>query len=124
MNKKDGFNGSLQIGDRLFPESIELGLGDVVTAENIETLTAIFTNESLDKAIEDSIGMGECITIIVDDIPHYAKRLQRTNWDVDWDRIHPNEITIFGDKPSDSDEPQHWVLRLVSNVPQSNPYAE
>ena len=42
---KDGFNGSLQIGDKLFPESVELGFGDVVTAENIEALTAIFTAE-------------------------------------------------------------------------------
>ena len=42
---KDGFTGTLIIGDRLFPESINLGLGTIVTADNIEELTSIFTNE-------------------------------------------------------------------------------
>ena len=44
-NKKDGFTGTLILGDRLFPESIDLGLGTIVTADNIEELTSIFTNE-------------------------------------------------------------------------------
>jgi hypothetical protein len=42
---KDGFTGTLTIGDRLFLESIDLGLGTIVTADNIEELTSIFTNE-------------------------------------------------------------------------------
>lgn len=45
MNEKDGFTGSLRIGDRLFPECAELGFGLTVTAENIEALTALFTAE-------------------------------------------------------------------------------
>jgi hypothetical protein len=44
-NLKDGFTGTLIIGDRLFLESIDLGLGTIVTADNIEELTSIFTNE-------------------------------------------------------------------------------
>ena len=44
-NLKDGFDGTLTIGDRLFLESIDLGLGDVVTEDNIEELTSIFTSE-------------------------------------------------------------------------------
>jgi hypothetical protein len=58
MNKKDGFNGTLAIGDKLFPESADLGLGDVVTAENIAELTMIFTNEALVTAVADSVATG------------------------------------------------------------------
>ena len=42
---KDGFTGTLTIGDRLFPESIDLGLGTIVTVDNLDELTSIFTNE-------------------------------------------------------------------------------
>ena len=42
---KDGFTGTLTIGDRLFPESIDLGLGNYVTADNIDELTSIFSSE-------------------------------------------------------------------------------
>ena len=45
QNIKDGFTGSLQIGDILLPESADLGFGLIVTAENIEALAAIFTAE-------------------------------------------------------------------------------
>ena len=44
-NKKDGFTGNLNIGDRLWKESIDLGLGNYVTANNIEELTKIFSSE-------------------------------------------------------------------------------
>ena len=44
-NLKDGFTGTLTIGDRLFPESIDLGLGNYVTEDNINELMAIFSSE-------------------------------------------------------------------------------
>lgn len=46
QNIKDGFNGTLEIGDTLLPECDDLGFGLIVTPENIEALTAIFTAES------------------------------------------------------------------------------
>jgi hypothetical protein len=46
-NLKDGFTGDLIQGDRLFPESIDLGLGNYVTADNIEELMAIFSSEPI-----------------------------------------------------------------------------
>jgi hypothetical protein len=42
---KDGFTGTLTIGDRLFLESIDLGLGNYVTEDNINELMAIFSSE-------------------------------------------------------------------------------
>ena len=45
QNIKDGFNGSLSIGDILLPECEDLGFGLTVTEENIEALTSIFTAE-------------------------------------------------------------------------------
>ena len=45
QNIKDGFNGTLEIGDILLPESADLGFGLIVTKENIEALTSIFTAE-------------------------------------------------------------------------------
>ena len=45
QNIKDGFTGTLEIGDILLPECEDLGFGLIVTAENIEALTAIFTAE-------------------------------------------------------------------------------
>ena len=113
---KDGFTGSLQIGDKLFPESIELGLGDVVTAENIDELTAIFTNESLITAVADSVA-----TALPIDVPiPYASVdaaiafLRSRFVDVDWDTF-PNYVTIFGDDQrieGDEDEGL-WVLNLI-----------
>ena len=45
QNIKDGFTGTLEIGEILLPECEDLGFGLIVTAENIEALTAIFTAE-------------------------------------------------------------------------------
>jgi hypothetical protein len=117
---KDGFTGSLQIGDKLFPESIELGLGDVVTAENIDELTSIFTNESLITAVADSVA-----TALPIDVPiPYASVdaaigfLRSRFVDVDWDGF-PDRVTIFGDDPSVPVSPNgdgyeaHFVLNLV-----------
>lgn len=117
MNKKDGFNGSLQIGDRLFPESIELGLGDVVTAENIDELTRIFTNESLTTAVSDSVATGQPVTVTLqslDAIDAAIAFLRSRFVDVDWDTF-PTYVTIFGDDQrieGDEDEGL-WVLNLV-----------
>ena len=116
MNKKDGFTGSLQIGDRLFPESADLGLGDVVTAENIDELTTIFTNESLITAVADSVATALPIDV---NIPYVnidaAIALLRSRFvDVDWDTF-PTYVTIFGDDQrieGDEDEGL-WVLNLV-----------
>lgn len=116
MNSKDGFNGSLQIGDKLFPESIELGLGDVVTAENIDELTKIFTNESLITAVADSVatGLPVDVSIAIDSVESAIAFLRSRFVDVDYDRF-PNRITIFGDDQrieGDEDEGL-WVLNLV-----------
>ena len=116
QNIKDGFTGSLQIGDRLFPESIELGLGDVVTAENIDELTAIFTKEALLTAVADSTATGLPIdvTIHADSIESAIAFLRSRFADVDWDTF-PNRVTIFGDDQRiEGDEDQGlWVLNLV-----------
>ena len=45
QNIKDGFTGTLEIGDILLPECEDLGFGLIVTEENIEALTSIFTAE-------------------------------------------------------------------------------
>jgi len=115
QNIKDGFTGSLQIGDTLFPECVDLGLGDVVTADNIEELTRIFTNESLLTAIDESIALGRAVTVQVSNVEAAAHWLKRNQWDVDWDNIE-GTITIFGDRPSKSDEPESWVLYLVESA--------
>ena len=116
MNKKDGFTGSIQIGDKLFPESIELGLGDVVTADNIEELTSIFTNESLITAVADSVATALPVDV---NVPYVnvdaAIALLRSRFvDVDWDTF-PTYVTIFGDDQrihGDEDEGL-WVLNLI-----------
>jgi hypothetical protein len=136
MNIKDGFTGSLQIGDKLFPESIELGLGDVVTAENIDELTRIFTNESLSlnpmqnfnlsaesvaairTAIADSIATGQCVTVPITDLENTLRFIGCHYDDCDFD-CFLNQTTIFGDDPSIpvSEEGDgyeaHFVLNLV-----------
>lgn len=116
MNKKDGFNGSLSIGDKLFPESIELGLGDVVTAENIDELTAIFTNESILTAVADSTATGLPVDVTVSyvNIDAAVAFLRSRFVDVDWDTF-PTYVTIFGDDQrieGDEDEGL-WVLNLI-----------
>lgn len=42
---KDGFTGTLEIGDILLPECEDLGFGLVVTDENIDPLTYLFRAE-------------------------------------------------------------------------------
>ena len=116
MNLKDGFNGTLAIGDKLFPESADLGLGDVVTAENIEELTAIFTKESLLTAIADSTATGLPIDVPISlvNTDSAIAFLRSRFMDVDWDTF-PNRVTIFGDDQriqGDEDEGL-WVLNLV-----------
>jgi hypothetical protein len=117
MNKKDGFNGTLAIGDKLFPESVELGLGDTVTAENIDELTSIFTNESILTAVADSIATGQPVTVTLpslDAIDGAVGFLKQRFVDVDYDRIGCS-VTIFGDDQriqGDEDEGL-WVLNLV-----------
>jgi hypothetical protein len=125
MNKKDGFNGSLSIGDKLFPESADLGLGDVVTAENIAELAAIFTNESLITAVADSVATAQLVTVTLPSLAAVDAAvdfLKQRYVDVDFDGIG-NGVTIFGDdqrihvsESGDGDE-GHWVLNLV--IPQT-----
>lgn len=116
MNLKDGFTGSLQIGDKLFPESVELGLGDVVTAENIEELTSIFTTEAILTAVADSVATALPVDVNVPyvNIDAAITFLRSRFADVDWDTF-PNRVTIFGDDQriqGDEDEGL-WVLNLV-----------
>ena len=116
MNKKDGFNGTLAIGDTLFPECEELGLGLVVTAENIDELTAIFTNESLLTAVADSVATGLPVDVAISfaNVDAAIDFLRSRFVDVDYDTF-PNRITIFGDDQrieGDEDEGL-WVLNLV-----------
>ena len=116
MNKKDGFNGSLKIGDRLFPESADLGLGDVVTAENIEELTSIFTTEAILTAVADSVATALPVDVAISyaSVDAAIALLRSRFVDVDWDTF-PTYVTIFGDDQrieGDEDEGL-WVLNLV-----------
>jgi hypothetical protein len=116
MNRKDGFNGTLAIGDTLFPECEELGLGLVVTAENIDELTAIFTNESLLTAVADSVATALPVDVAIsfESVDAAIAFLRSRFMDVDWDSF-PNRVTIFGDDQrieGDEDEGL-WVLNLV-----------
>jgi hypothetical protein len=77
--------------------------------QNIEELTAILT------AIDESIATNSCPTIEVSDVEATAHWLKRNQWDVDWDNID-GVITVFGDRPSESDEPESWVFRLSERV--------
>jgi hypothetical protein len=116
VNKKDGFNGTLAIGDKLFPESADLGLGDVVTAENIAELTMIFTNESLLTAVADSAATALPVDVAMPfaNVDAAIAFLRSRFMDVDWDGF-PNRVTIFGDDQrieGDEDEGL-WVLNLI-----------
>jgi hypothetical protein len=116
MNKKDGFNGTLAIGDTLFPECAELGLGLTVTAENIAELTNIFTNESLITAVADSVATGLPVDVAISfaSVDAAINFLRSRFVDVDWDTF-PNRVTIFGDDQRiEGDEYAGlWVLNLV-----------
>jgi hypothetical protein len=116
MNEKDGFTGSLQIGDTLFPESADLGLGDVVTAENIAELTMIFTNEALLTAVADSVATALPVDVAISfaSVDAAIAFLRSRFVDVDWDTF-PDRVTIFGDDQrieGDEDEGL-WVLNLI-----------
>ena len=116
MNLKDGFNGTLAIGDRLFPESADLGLGDVVTAENIDELTAIFTKEALLTAVADSVATALPVDVAISfvDVDAAIALLRSRFVDVDWDTF-PNYVTIFGDdqRIQGDEYAGLWVLNLV-----------
>jgi hypothetical protein len=66
-------------------------------------------------AIDQSIATSSCPTVEVADVEAAASWLRSNQWDVDWDNIE-GTITIFGDRPSKSDEPQNWVLYLVESA--------
>ena len=116
MNKKDGFNGSLSIGDTLFPECVDLGLGLTVTAENIDELTMIFTNESLLTAVADSAATALPVDVAISfaNVDAAIAFLRSRFVDVDWDTF-PDRVTIFGDDQRiEGDESEGlWVLNLV-----------
>jgi len=116
VNKKDGFTGSLQIGDTLFPECVDLGLGLTVTAENIAELTAIFMNESLLTAVADSVATALPVDVAIsfESVDAAISLLRSRFMDVDWDTF-PNRVTIFGDDQRiEGDEYAGlWVLNLI-----------
>jgi len=66
-------------------------------------------------AIDESVALASCPTVQVADIEAAAHWLRSNQWDVDWDNIE-GTITIFGDRPSKSDEPENWCLYLVESV--------
>jgi len=66
-------------------------------------------------AIDQSIATASCPTVTVSNIEAAAQWLRSNQWDVDWDNIE-GTITIFGDRPSKSDEPENWCLYLVESV--------
>jgi hypothetical protein len=66
-------------------------------------------------AIDESVALATCPTVEVADVEAAASWLRSNQWDVDWDNIE-GTITIFGDRPSKSDEPQNWVLYLVESA--------
>jgi hypothetical protein len=72
-------------------------------------------NINLLTAIDESIAFGRPVTVQVSDVETAAHWLKRNQWDVDWDNIE-GTITIFGDRPSKSDEPENWVLYLVESA--------
>jgi hypothetical protein len=116
QNIKDGFTGSLQIGDTLFPECVDLGLGLTVTADNIEELTRIFTNESLLTAVADSAATALPVDVAIPfaNVDAAISFLRSRFVDVDHDTF-PNRVTIFGDDQrieGDEDEGL-WVLNLI-----------
>ena len=98
---KDGFTGSLAIGDTLFPECVDLGLGLTVTADNIQELTAIFMNESLLTAVADSVATALPVDVPIsfESVDAAITFLRSRFVDVDWD-LYPDRVVIFGDDPS------------------------
>jgi hypothetical protein len=72
-------------------------------------------NENLLTAIDESIATASCPTVEVADIEAATQWLKRNQWDVDWDD-DDGIITIFGDRPSKSDEPENWVIRLIQSA--------
>ena len=70
---------------------------------------------SILAAIDESIALASCPTVEVSDIEATAHWLKRNQWDVDWDN-NGGIVTIFGDRPSKSDEPENWVLRLTQSA--------
>ena len=122
QNIKDGFTGTLEIGDILLPECEDLGFGLIVTEENIEALTSIFATEQarsvLLPAIADSVATDQCITVrmySVDEIDSAILWLRKTFLDVVWDRTSDESVTIFGDDQNiigDEDEGL-WVLNIT-----------
>jgi len=83
--------------------------------QNTESITPKEMQQIL-TAIDESVAMASCPTVEVSDVEAAARWLQANQWDVDWDRSIEGTITIFGDRPSKSDEPENWVLRLVESV--------
>ena len=77
----------------------------------------VMSNESLRilTAIDESIATASCPTVEVSDIEATAAWLQSNQWDVDWDN-NDGIVTIFGDRPSKSDEPENWCLYLVESI--------
>ena len=75
------------------------------------------SNESLRilTAIDESIALSSCPIVEVSNVESTAHWLKRNQWDVDWDN-DDGIVTIFGDRPSKSDEPENWVLRLVETI--------
>lgn len=116
QNIKDGFTGSLQIGDTLFPECVDLGLGLTVTADNIEELTRIFTNESLVTAVADSVATALPVNVPVSfaNVDAAISFLRSRFVDVDYDTF-PNRVTIFGDdqRIEGDEDAGLWVLNLI-----------
>jgi hypothetical protein len=116
QNIKDGFTGSLQIGDTLFPECVDLGLGLTVTADNIEELTRIFTNESLVTAVADSVATALPVDVAMPftSVDAAISFLRSRFVDVDYDTF-PNRVTIFGDdqRIEGDEDAGLWVLNLV-----------
>jgi hypothetical protein len=117
MNKKDGFTGSLAIGDTLFPECEDLGLGLTVTADNIDELTMIFVTESLVTAVADSVATALPVTVTLPSLAAVDAAvafLKQRYVDVDFDGIG-NGVTIFGDDQRiQGDESEGlWILNLV-----------
>ena len=122
QNIKDGFTGTLEIGDILMPECEDLGFGLTVTEENIEALTSIFATEQarsvLLPAIADSVATGQCITVrmySVDEIDSAILWLRKTFLDVDWDRTSDERVTVFGDDQNiiGDEDAGLWVLNIT-----------
>jgi hypothetical protein len=116
QNIKDGFTGTLEIGDKLFSECVDLGLGLTVTAENVDELTAIFTKEAILTAVADSVATALPVDVAISyvNVDAAIAFLRSRYVDVDWDTF-PTYVTIFGDDQRiEGDENEGlWVLNLI-----------